>query len=223
MKPGRPKKSPTIAPTAAQKSAAQLAPIRWAPNLVAKTSITKLNNVSSARIERVNHPTFWNPSAHAATSNPTKTSGTPGSAGSTVPRIPMTTRSAPRRRTRFSAPGTIPLPLRAQLERTAQALPAELHEAPLVERSVAEIVVIGDDPSRIELQHPPQAGGVELRPGVQDRRRQMGVEEVPREEVSREEQVVPRAVEAAVPLGVPRQEHHPQAPPEGELISLADE
>src|SRR3954466_15723022 len=152
MKPGRPKKSPTIAPTAAQKSAAQLAPIRWAPNFVAKTSITKLNNVRIARIERVNHPTFWNPSAHAATSNPTKTSGTPGSAGSTVPRIPMTTRSAPRRRPRFSAPGTIPSTPAGSARTAAQALPAELHEAPLVERPVAEIVVIGDDPLRIELQ-----------------------------------------------------------------------
>ena len=43
----------------------------------------------------VNQPTFWNPSAQAATSSPTKTSGAPGSAGITVPMMPTTTR-APR-------------------------------------------------------------------------------------------------------------------------------
>src|SRR5436309_15391043 len=198
MKPGRPKKSPTIAPTAAQKSAAQLAPTRRAPRLAAKKSTTKLSSVSSARIERVNHPTFWNPSAHAATSNPTKTSSGPGIAGITVPMMPTTTRRAPTSRRRFSAPAIVPLSLRAQLERTAQALPAELHEPPLVERPVTDVVVIGNDPSRIELQHPPQAGRDALRLGIQDRRRQMGLEEVAREEIPRKEQVVPRAVEAAV-------------------------
>src|SRR4051794_38394182 len=82
---------PPSPPAAAKKSAAQLAPTRFAPRLDAKKSTTKLNNVSTARIARVSHPTFWKPSAHAATSNPTKTSGAPGIAGITVPTIPATT------------------------------------------------------------------------------------------------------------------------------------
>src|SRR4051812_27513863 len=97
--------------------------------------------------------------------------------------MPATTRRAPTSRRRFSAPAIVPLSLRAQLERTAQALPAGRQKTPVGERPDTEILVVGDAPSRIELQHPPQAGRDELRPGVEDHGWQMSVEEVAREEI----------------------------------------
>ena len=51
----------------------------------------------------------------------------------------------------------------------------------------------------------------------------MDLDEVAREEVPREEQVVPLAVEAAVPLAVARQVDHPQPAPEGKLVAVAEE
>ena len=82
--------------------------------------------------------------------------------------------------------------------------------------------MVGHDPARIELQHLAQARRHLLWPAGEDRRRQVGVEEVAGEEVAREEQVVLLAVEPAVAVRVAGQMDHPQPAPEGQRVAFSD-
>src|ERR1700688_208522 len=195
--PGREKNRPTTPPTTAPKTARPLAPTRRAPWRVAQSSMAKEPRVSSASSDSVTAPTFWKPAMQAPTSSPRKTSGAPGISGSTAPTSPAATsrparshsaalssalgggtaasqavaatRSAPR----IAGPGR---GLEAGLEAGDPLV--EPVEAAAVQAPVGEVVVVREDAAWRHGADPLQAAGDQVRRAVEDRRRQVDVEEV---------------------------------------------
>jgi len=97
--------------------------------------------------------------------------------------------------------------------RDAQALCHQPTEAPAVQRAVEHVMVLRHHQARIKAARLLEAFRNDLRRAVQDRRRQVHVEEVAREQVAAEQKVVRRGLEAAMPERVAGEEHDPQATP----------
>src|ERR1700724_3488698 len=194
--PGREKKRPTTPPRTAPKTARPLAPTRRAPWRVAQSSMAKEHRVSSASNDSVTGPTRWKPSIQAPTRSPRKTSGAPGSSGSTVPTRPAATsrpasshsgarssalggttaKTATRTASQPAAIGSAP-----RIAEPGRGLDAGLAagdpivepiEAAAVQAPVREVVVVRDDAAGRHLAEPPQAAGHQGGRTVGDGRRQ---------------------------------------------------
>src|ERR1700674_837762 len=236
--PGRKKNRPITPPRKAPKTARPLAPTRWAPWRAAQSSMAKEPRVSRASSTSVTTPTRWKPSIRAPTSSPRKTSGAPGSSGSTAPTIPAaTSRPATSHSTELSSAlagrtATANQPAAASSApriagpgRRAQRTGGprmEPVEAAAVQPPVRKVVVVGDDAARGHLVDPLQTAADQVRRCVEDGRRQVEVEEVAGEQVAGEQQVVRLAVETAVPLGVTGQMHHAQATPVRQQVAIGE-
>ena len=79
--------------------------------------------------------------------------------------------------------------------------------------AIEATVVVGQDVARSQRRHLAQAGFDFLRATIEKDRRQVGAEPIAGEEIARKEQVKPRAVKAAMPIGMTGQMNDAQAAP----------